>query len=346
MSDRKPFLAAVSRTELIDFCQKYKLPQFRISQILNWVYAKRVIEPEEMKNLPKTVREELGNYFKCSSSKIVKKQHASDGTKKLLIELEDNETIEAVIIPFAERTTFCLSTQVGCPVQCFFCASGAGGLIRNLATGEIIEQLYHACNEIESLPDNIVFMGIGEGMLNYKNFVAALDLISGGEFIDLGARKITVSTSGWVPGIRKLADHGKQFNLAVSLHAPDDVVRAKLIPEKMRYPVAEIIDACNYYYQKTNRLVTFEYALIKGINDSIECAEALAKLAFDNHIKVNLIPYNSADGGFVRPSRKQIQLFEKILKENKASVTIRKEMGSDVDAACGQLRRKHSQENE
>ena len=332
----------MSPDELSTFVKQAGQPAFRAKQTADWIFKKRIVDPSLMKNLPLPLREKLQAEFICQSLHTVDQISAEDETTKLLLELHDGEKIEAVVIPSQERRTFCLSTQVGCPVQCRFCASGADGLVRNLTAGEIVEQFLACCKRIDRLPDNIVFMGIGEGLLNFDNLTKALDIITGPEGFDMAARRITVSTSGWVPGIRKLADIGRQWNLAVSLHAPDDTTRALLIPDKMRYPIAEILDACDYYREKTSRMVTFEYTLIDGINDTPEHAEHMANIAKKRRAKVNLIPYNQVTGEYRRPSDQAIHKFENILLNHRVQVTVRVEKGAKVSAACGQLRKTSS----
>ena len=338
-------LTSFNTEELAKLCvEELHEPKFRAKQLAEWVYKKRILDYKLMKNMPAKFFEKLTdiNIVNCSSE-VIKCNKSKDGTKKILIELADKEVIEAVIIPSEKRVTFCLSTQVGCPVQCYFCASGKDGLTRNLSVGEIVEQFIHCCHLIDNqLPSNIVFMGIGEGLLNLENLLKALEIISSENEINLGARRITVSTSGWVPGMKELADQEKQFNLAISLHAADDETRAKLIPEKMCYPMDEILEACRYYRRKSNRMVTFEYTLLKNLNDSSSDANKMAQIALENRAKVNIIPYNSTEGNvFMRPSRERIRKFAEILEDAGVQVSVRREMGNDVDAACGQLRNKH-----
>ncbi len=335
------FICAAAPEQLADFLKTQGQPAFRAKQILDWVYHKRVFDPAQMKNLPEPLRNALAEHFICNSTRVKDTLTADDGTVKLLLRLHDGETIEAVIIPSPDRHTFCLSTQVGCPVQCHFCASGADGLVRNLTAGEIIEQFNCCCTRLGALPDNIVFMGIGEGLLNFDNLTRALDLICSPEGFGMAARRITVSTSGWVPGIRQLADLERQWTLAVSLHAPDDETRALLIPEKMRFPIEEILAACDYYREKSNRMVTFEYTMIHGVNDSREHAVKMAAIAARHHAKVNIIPYNQTSAQFKRPTDRAIKSFEEELLRRKIQVTVRVEKGAGVAAACGQLRRAH-----
>lgn len=338
---KKSFLSGVTEAELKEFLEREGEASYRASQIFNWIYHKCVINPDEMKNIPKNLREKIKENFICNSSSVEAKESASDGTEKLLIRLSDGEAVEAVIIPSPDRVTFCLSTQVGCPVQCRFCASGRDGLIRNMTAGEISEEFFIACAQIQRLPDNLVFMGIGEGLMNFAHLSRALEIISSQEYVGLSGRRITVSTSGWPQGIRKLADLERPFNLAVSLHAANDQTRARLIPDKFRRPIKDIIDACMYFKEKTGRIFTFEYTLIKGINDSMEDAIKLAEIARNCGAKVNLIPYNDVGISFyARPSKETLLNFENTLKQRGAKVTLRIEKGSSVKAACGQLRAK------
>lgn len=339
----KPSLASASQTELAAFVVAHNQPSFRTQQLIDWVFHKRVLNPRAMKNLPLELRKALENEFCGVSAKVRKIACAGDATEKLLLELHDGNYIEMVIIATPDRKTFCLSTQVGCPVQCFFCASGANGLVRNLAAAELIEQLYDGCERINALPDNIVFMGIGEGLLNFTNLAAAIKIMCNHNLLNISPRRITVSTSGYVPGIMQLAKLALPLNLAVSLHAPNDIVRAKLIPDKLRFPVAEIVKACNAYRKTAGRMITFEYTLIAGINDSPRLAQELAELARKHRVKVNLIPYNPVPSGkFLRPTDDVLKKFVAILLKRGVQVTMRMEKGSSVNAACGQLRASNS----
>lgn len=327
--------------EFSAWCSSKNEPEFRYKQLLDWVYKKRAGSFDRMNNLPASTKDSLQNEFSIRDTIIENSTTSHDGTIKLLLQLFDNETIEMVIIPADdERITLCLSSQVGCPVRCNFCASGISGLTRNLSSGEIVEQLLIGTEKIGRLPDNIVFMGIGEGLLNFENLSSSLSLICGDEYIGIGARRITISTSGFVPGIYRLADLGKQVNLAVSLHATDDETRAILIPGKFRFPINEILNACEYYFKKTSRMVTIEYTLIKNINDSMENAFKLAEIAHSIHAKINLIPYNQAIDKYSRPNPETIKSFLNKLKSHNVHVTLRQEKGSSNSAACGQLRAK------
>lgn len=337
----KQYLSSMTLESLKEWLKDNDEKTFRAKQIVDWLYKKRVVDPALMKNISPGLREKLSEAFICNSSRVIKKQEAEDGTAKLLIELHDGETIEAVVIPAWDgRRTFCISTQVGCPVKCRFCASGADGLIRNLKAAEIIEQVYHACSVIDSLPNNIVIMGMGEGLLNYSNLVDSLNLMCSPDYIGLGTRRITVSTSGIVKNIYRLADEGRQWNLALSLHAVSDEIRYKLIPENTTSPLADILDAVQYYHEKTGRMLTFEYVLVKGVNDDVKSASKLAKMAAQYHAKINLIPYNEVDlNDLERPDDTVINAFKSILDSTDVHVTMRIEKGSKISAACGQLRR-------
>lgn len=326
--------------ELNAFLKSCGQPLFRARQINEWLFKKLVFEPQQMSNLPQALRDLLSQAFIPAALRCRHRSAADDGTVKLLLELNDGNTVEAVIIPSPERQTFCLSTQVGCPVRCRFCASGAEGLVRNLTTAEILHQFQCCCAEIGRLPDNLVFMGIGEGMLNLDHLIPALEALSDADRFGMAARRITVSTSGWTPGILRLAELRRQWNLAVSLHAPDDETRARLIPPDLRRPIAEILAACDTYREKAGRMVTLEYTLIRDENDSAAQAEKLSALARRHHAKVNLIPYNEVpDKPFRRPAADKVDAFLRILLSHEIQATVRVEKGGNVNAACGQLRR-------
>ena len=334
-------LANYTYSELETLVSNLGQPVFRAKQIMEWVFKHYELNPDRMLNIPLKLREELKSKLICISSKIKEVSKDNDKTTKLLISLSDDEAIEMVIIPSRDRITFCLSTQVGCPVGCCFCASGEGGLVRNLKTHEIIEQLYHGIAHSGKFPDNIVFMGIGEGLLNFDNMAEALEKITEADYIGMSPRRITISSSGYVPGIYRLIKLGKPFILAVSLHAVDDESRAGIIPDKLRYPLAEILQACDDYENKIGRMVTFEYTMLAGINDSNAAAEKLAAMARKHHAKVNLIPYNETSGEFKRPKEIDIFNFRDILEKAGVTVMLRLEKGGKVAAACGQLRVKH-----
>jgi len=320
-------------THLSDF------PKYRYSQILDWIYKKFIFSPQEMTNIPLKLREELSTKFLYKYPCIIKHEKTSDKTIKYLLNLYDKENIEFVLINSKKRKTFCLSSQVGCPVKCKFCASGAFGLTRNLLPAEITAQFLLGSKLLDCYPDNIVFMGIGEPLLNFSNLVKSLNIICSPEYIDYAARRITISTSGIPKGIIKLADLKKQWNLAVSIHAPDDKTRAVIIPDNCRFSLEEIFDACKYYFEKTGRIITFEYTLIKGVNDRLSQADELAKIAKKLRAKVNLIPYNPTQNSqFIRPDDQICNDFANRLKAKGINITFRIEKGGKINAACGQLR--------
>ena len=295
--------------------------------------------PDKMTNLPLNLREEIANKFVFKYPKIINYEKTSDKTIKYLLRLYDGESIEFVLIDSKRRKTLCLSTQVGCPVKCKFCASGTFGLKRNLLPGEIVAQFLLGSKLLDTYPDNVVFMGIGEPLFNLPNLTKSLNIMGAQDYIGYAARRITISTSGIPDGIVRLAEVGKQWNLAVSIHAPDDKTRAMIIPDKCRYPLQEIFEACRYYFEKTGRTITFECTLIKGINDAPSQADEMAKIAKQMHAKVNVIPYNPTDNPkFVRPDRDVCDHFADRLKKRGVNVTFRVEKGEKINAACGQLR--------
>ncbi|HCE45207.1 MAG TPA: 23S rRNA (adenine(2503)-C(2))-methyltransferase RlmN [Lentisphaeria bacterium] len=333
-------------TELAAWLKSVGQPAYRSTQIFDWTYRKFADSPDEMKNLPADLKAELVKSFIFRQGRETRQEKAADGTNKLLLEFTDGACVECVIIPSVERFTFCLSSQIGCPVGCFFCASGTGGLVRNLDASEILDEFFVCCRKLGQLPDNIVFMGTGEPLMNYSNFMSALNIICGEKQVGMSPRRITVSTSGFVPGIMKFAKEGKPWNLAVSLHSPTDEGRARLIPDKHRYSIKEISDACRFYFNETGRIVTIEYTLVKGLNDSRDDALKLADIVSSCSAKVNLIPLNAVEkSGFSRPDRSKIAEFESTLTGKGVPVTVRIEKGDNINAACGQLRISHLKED-
>jgi len=347
MTTAKKFLTETSSDDLAAWLRDKGEPAFRAKQIREWIFRKLVFSPDGMKNLPAKLRQALAEDF-CFPSCSVAERAASDrdGVVKLRLALHDGESVELVVIPAQDRVTLCLSSQVGCPVGCRFCASGANGLVRNLHAGEMLEEFLAGCAEAGRKCDNIVFMGIGEGLLNFDELAKVLDTLTSPEGFSMSPRRITVSTSGYVPGIGKLAQLGKEFTLAVSLHAPDDATREKIIPDKLRYPIDEILEAADAYRDRSGRLYTLEYTLLAGINDSPEQAEALGRLALRHRAKVNLIPYNETGTAFRRPRRDVIEEFEKTVAATGAAVTRRVERGAKSTAACGQLRARAERKKE
>ena len=338
-ADRKIFLAAAEPADLEEFVRERGESPFRARQIREWIVKRRTVDPAEMTNLSAALRSALEEKFLCNSLAISATENAPDGTKKYLLRLHDGESVECASIPAEDgRLTFCLSSQVGCPVGCVFCTSGAHGLVRNLQAGEIVEEFFLLTKTEGKMPDNVVMMGVGEPLLNYANLERALDIITDPDGVGLAQRRITISTSGWTPGIFQLAKHGKQWNLAVSLHAPDDKIRSRLIPAPFRKTIREILQACKAHRDATGRLLTLEYVLLAGINDTMQNARDFAEVALQARAKVNLIPYNRARGSFERPDRETVKRFENILIARHVPVTVRVEKGAAGSAACGQLR--------
>jgi 23S rRNA (adenine2503-C2)-methyltransferase len=322
---------------------------YRRKQIAEWLYAKRAGSIAEMTNLPALLRQELEQAYEFDALKLVKLQGSHDTTRKLLWQLRSGDYIESVLIPasldmFGERSdrfTLCVSTQVGCAYGCKFCASGLEGWKRNLTPGEIVAQVLEAERATKTKINNLVFMGMGEPLANYKNLMKALTIINAHWGVGIGARHITVSTSGLAPQIRELAEQPLQIRLALSLHGATDDVRQQIMPVNKKYPLAELLDACSDYQKKTRKMLFLEYILIEGVNDATAQAELLVKHARRLHAKVNLIPYNTVEGlAWKRPSDFVIDRFANILRAAKIVVTVRREKGHDIDAACGQLRLK------
>lgn len=312
---------------------------FRADQILQALYRDYITDWDQATTLPKDFREQLKVEFPITKTKTLEVSKSSDGTQKLLIGLEDGESVETVLIPATGRFTQCISTQVGCGMGCAFCASGARGVVRSLAADEIVAE-YMAGRALGEIT-NIVVMGMGEPFANYDETMRALKLINAGRGPNLGARHITLSTCGVVPGFAKLAAEGIQFELSVSLHAPNDALRDELMPVNKKWPIDELLAACAAYTKATKRIITFEYTVIKGINDSRECAEELAQQVKRVPMaKVNLIPLSpvSHRPDFKTPDERTMLMFLDVLMKNHVQTMLRRSRGKDADAACGQLR--------
>lgn len=319
---------------------------YRAKQIADWLYKKRVTSYEEMTDLPQALRDELAAEFELRAPEIVRVLGSKDTTQKFLFRMRDSNLIESVLIPASpalygersDRRTICVSSQVGCAYGCKFCASGLDGWTRNLDAGEIVQQLIAVEQTSGEKIDNVVFMGMGEPLANLKNLKRALGIINAPWGVEIGARHITVSTSGLAPQIRELAEDPTQFRLALSLHGATDEVRSQIMPVNRKYPLKVLLDACDYYVAKKRRMM-FEYILIANVNDSDEQAFELAKIARRLSAKINLIPYNTVEGlDWSRPSRTRQERFQSILREHGVVSTLRREKGHDIAAACGQLR--------
>lgn len=326
--------------ELLSLLKSWGQPAFRVKQLRTWLYGPRFAATyEEMTNLPATLREKLAETVAPFALEVVQTvTDPQDGTVKWLSRLLDGNTIETVLIRVPHRTTVCVSTQVGCAVRCVFCASGRYGLVRDLTKAEIIDQVMLACRELGRRVDNVVVMGMGEPLMNLDALVAALDELGSPETIDLGNRHVTISTSGIVPGIRALAELRRPWNLALSLHAVNDEERARIIPTENRFPLEEIFAACEYHRELTNRMLTLEYALIDGRNDSRSTLERLAAIARRLHAKVNLIPCNANASNCKSPSLRRCHEALAFLEQSGVQATLRISHGQGILAACGQLK--------
>ena len=324
--------------ELQELFLKLKQPKYRAKQVFSWVYQKGVDFFGEMKNLPAGLTAKLEQDFKIDSLTLADQQKARDKTEKILFRLKDNNFIETVLIQTQNRTTICLSTQVGCKYKCLFCASGSKGFFRNLKSAEIVGQILFSRFKLKHRITNYVFMGMGEPLDNYENVAQAIKIMNHKQGLDIGARRITVSTCGLIPGIKKLQKIGLQINLSVSLHAVTNQLRDILLPVNKRYPLPKLIEACKEFVNKTGRIITLEYILIKGKNDSLKDALGLEKIALDLGAKVNLIPYSSVPGfDFQAPELKDIKEFAARLGRIKTKLTLRQSKGAQIEAACGQL---------
>lgn len=331
----------ITLNDLEEYFLNLGYQKFKAIQVFEWLYKKRVQSFEEMTNIKKEQIEILNKDFKFNNIKLVDKKEGKD-VIKFLFELNDKRYVEAVLMKHDYGNSVCVSSQVGCNMSCAFCESGRLKKVRNLETYEMVLQLLNIEKICNIKITHVVLMGIGEPFDNYQNVMNFIDIINSGKGMDIGARHITVSTCGVVPKIKEFTNFGKQINLAISLHAPNNEIRNKLMPINKAYPLEVLIPTLKEYIKKTNRRLTFEYILLSGINDTEECALELVKLIKGMNAYVNLIPYNETSHiEFKRSSEENIMKFYDILKKNNISVTIRREFGGTVDAACGQLRSKY-----
>ena len=316
---------------------------FRAKQVYEWLHTKLADSFEEMTNLSKNLREKLEAAYCIPSVKMLERQVSKlDGTNKFLFQLEDGNVVESVLMRYKHGNSVCISSQVGCRMGCKFCASTIGGLERNLLPAEMLGQVYQIQKISGERVSNIVIMGTGEPLDNYDNLVKFLKMLSDDKGLNISQRNITVSTCGLVEMIKKLADEKLQITLAISLHAPNDTIRKELMPVANKYKIEEVLDACRYYYEQTGRRITFEYSLVQGVNDSEENALELITRIKGMNCHVNLIPVNPIkERNYTHSEDKYIQKFKFILEKNHINCTIRREMGSDIDAACGQLRKSY-----
>ena len=342
LESRKQDIRNLSFQELAKYCESIGEKEFRAAQIFEWIYKKGVWSFDRMRNLPASLRERLSQDFDLDPLAIAKKQVAKDGTTKFLFDLCDHEKVETVLIPTATRTTVCISSQDGCKFGCKFCASGIGGWKRNLTTAEILTQILHVKEEAEHHKkplSHIVCMGTGESFDNYENLLKALRIVNDERGINIGARRITISTVGLVPKIMQFAKEDFKIELAISLHGYNDESRNKLMPVNKKYPFTELMNACRKYIKMTHRQVTFEYILIKDVTCTEEAARELAKNLKGMICKLNLIPYNPVqEFPHKPPTHEEMLKFQNRLKELGVHATLRTPRGRDIAAACGQLR--------
>lgn len=346
MAEKKEDIKDLSLEELKARLKSLKEPPYRAEQIFEWIYKKGVRSFGQMTDLPAKLRDYLSDKFYITGSEIIKTQISKlDGTRKYLFKLSDGEMVEGVLIPAKDpaggtgRQTICLSSQVGCAFGCKFCASGLLGIKRDLRCGEILDQALGIQNNIKQRITNAVMMGTGEPLANYDNVMKAIAALNSPYGFGIGARKITVSTAGYIPGIKRYMEEKAQFELSISLHAATDEVRSMLMPINRKYPLAELMNVCREYTKEKGRIITFEYILIKNLNSSLKDAKNLVRLLKGLNCKVNLIPFNRvSDLSYSPPSYRELGDFQKLLEDGGINSTIRAQRGADIDAACGQLR--------
>jgi len=343
VDDQRQHLLDLSLDELLQWLADHGQPGFRAKQIHHWVFQRRATDFAEMSDLPKSLREQLQRSFRIQVTEQAAAVTSSDGTEKLLVSLPAGGEVECVLLRDGTRRSICVSSQVGCAMGCVFCASGLDGVDRNLTTGEILEQmllLQARLPEDERL-SHIVMMGMGEPLANLDRVLRALDVARSGDGLGISPRRITISTVGLPPAIDRLAAGGVPYNLAVSLHAPNDDLRSELVPVNRKIGVDAVLDAADRYFDSSGRRLTFEYVLLGGVNDSDEYARQLASLLRKRTALLNVIPYNPVEGlPYVTPSKRSIANFREILETGGVNVKFRQRKGGEIDAACGQLRRK------
>jgi 23S rRNA (adenine2503-C2)-methyltransferase len=356
----------LTKPEFQAWLQEHGQPPLRVRQIRRWILEAGAQSFDQMTDLPQSLRQELADSFVPLATRVERHLEAADNTHKLLLRLPDDQLIECVLIQEAQRRTACISTQVGCGMGCVFCASGLGGLQRNLTLAEMVEQLVRLRNlpspsvpaPLPLTPDpsprrgegkpnrltHFVVMGMGEPLANLDALLEALEVATAKDGLGIGARHITISTVGLPVKIRRLADLGKQYHLAVSLHAPNDALRTQIVATHPKAGLATILEAADYFHEKTGRQVTFEYVLLRGINDAAAQARELALLLRGRHAHVNVIPFNDVEGlPYRRPTQEALATFTRTLEQHGISIKVRKRKGSEIDAACGQLRRRVAQ---
>lgn len=343
----KTDIKSMDMNQLQAFVEQLGEKKFRAKQLYQWMHQKLVTDFQDMTNLSKDFREKLEEHSVLYGTKVIDRQVSQDGTMKFLMSLSDGNTVESVWMKYHHGNSVCISTQVGCRMGCRFCASTVGGLVRSLKTSEMLDQVYELQRVTGERVSNVILMGIGEPLDNYENVIPFIRMLSGEDGLHISQRNITLSTCGLVDQIRRLMEEDLTITLAISLHAPDDVLRAEMMPVANRYSIQEILEVCREYVEHTGRRITFEYSLVERKNDSREQAEALCSLLKGLNCHVNLIPLNPVEGRMGnRSHRTNVNYFKEVLERHHVNVTIRREMGSDIDAACGQLRRSHALEKE
>lgn len=343
----KKDIRSLSFVELTNLIESLNEKKFRATQIFEWLHKKQVESFEDMKNIPAKLKGDLSNeYCIYTVEKERMQESKEDGTRKYLFRLHDGEYVESVFMRYTHGNSVCVSSQVGCRMGCSFCASTIDGLVRNLSAGEMLGQIYAIMRDTGERISNVVIMGSGEPFDNYENAVSFMKLLSDEKGLNISGRNITVSTCGLVEKIKEFADEEMTATLAISLHASNDAKRKEIMPIANKYTIEEIIDACKYFFEKTGRRLTFEYSLIAGVNDSEKEAKELSSILKGLNCHVNLIPVNPVkESGYKSPSREAALAFKNKLEKNHINVTIRREMGRDIDGACGQLRRRVKYEN-
>ncbi|MDF2886024.1 MAG: radical enzyme Cfr family [Lacrimispora sp.] len=334
-------IKSLNLEELTAFLVSAGEKPFRAKQLYEWIHQKLAASYDEMTNLPKSLKEKLPKMADLPSLTVVEEKISQiDGTRKYLFGLSDGNVIESVLMKYKHGNSVCISSQVGCRMGCRFCASTLDGLERNLSPAEMLDQIYRIQKLTGERVSNIVVMGSGEPLDNYENLVQFIHLLTDENGLNISQRNVTVSTCGIVPAILKLAEEKFQITLALSLHAPNDEVRKSLMPVANRYPLVDVLSACHTYFEKTGRRITFEYSLVSGVNDNLKEASALSVLLKAQHGHINLIPVNPIkERDYVQSDRKAIEAFKNLLEKNGINVTIRREMGRDINGACGQLRK-------
>lgn len=339
--EEKKDIKSMDLQELTQFVEELGEQKFRAKQLYQWMHQKLVSDFQQMTNLPEKFRAVLAEHSELYTLRVIRQQTSGDGTAKFLMELPDGNAVESVLMKYHHGNSVCISTQVGCRMGCRFCASTVGGLVRNLRTSEMLEQIYEIQKISGERVSNVILMGIGEPLDNYENVIRFIRMISGEEGLHISQRNLTISTCGLVEQIRRLMQEDLTITLAISLHAPNDALRQEMMPVAKRYSISRIIEVCREYIAHTNRRITFEYSLIEGKNDSSEHAEELVRRLQGLNCHVNLIPLNPVKGRMgERSHRKNVLAFQARLEQHHINTTIRREMGSDIDAACGQLRNK------